>query len=150
MFLKYKLIMLVNKTSIHELFCVMCCLTEIRNTLDLCIVAFIGYIRVEMLFTETLLMLTGLLQVTVKKLVKESPEDFRVSESVENLFCGRDFSVPTVRRSKLVVVDLAGSERIDKSGLWKSCILFHINSNACKSFISEIGLVFRSWGFFSR
>lgn len=63
-------------------------------------------------------LLLGVLQVTVKKLVKESSEELLVSDSVDNLFCGRDFSVPTVRRSKLVVVDLAGSERIDKSGLF--------------------------------
>ena len=81
-------------------------------------ILFLLYGYFNTLVYEMFLILGGLLQVTVKKLVKESSEELLVSDSVDNLFCGRDFSVPTVRRSKLVVVDLAGSERIDKSGLF--------------------------------
>lgn len=65
----------------------------------------------------------AVLVVTVRKIAKETSEELLVSNGGESTFFGaKEFLVPTVRRSKLMVVDLAGSERIDKSGVGGSSL----------------------------
>lgn len=65
----------------------------------------------------------AILVVNVRKLAKVNAEECLILNADESSFCrAKEFSVPTVRKSKLLVVDLAGSERIDKSGVGGSSL----------------------------
>lgn len=70
------------------------------------------------------------LQVNVKKIVKVKPErELAVlNENGSSLQTSKGHSIPTIRKSKLLIVDLAGSERINKSGLPLSLINLLLNN----------------------
>lgn len=60
---------------------------------------------------------TLLLQVHVKKSVKEKDSVISNENGSSKSHLSRTMKPPIVRKGKLIVVDLAGSERIDKSGM---------------------------------